>query len=71
MSVVSDQVGRLTQAEVEAGVTFDAPEATVRAMLTQLDAVVTTLKQLKADGYAAASGVDDAIDELAKLQLRR
>jgi len=71
MSVASDKVGRLSQAEVAKGVAFDAPEATVRAMLTQLDAVVDALVQLKADGYAAATGVDDAIDALAKLQLRR
>lgn len=71
MSVVSDQVGRLTQAEVEAGVTFDAPEATVRAILTQLDAIVDILKQLKEDDYEPAAGVDAAIDALTKLQLRR
>ena len=66
----SEEIGRLSDAEVAKGVAFDAPAATVRAMLSQLDKVIDALKQLKADGYAAAAGVDDAIDELAKLQLR-
>lgn len=70
MSLVSEETGRLPQDEVDAGVVFDAPEKTVRALLNKVDALTDALKQLKADGYVAASGVDDAIDALAKLQLR-
>jgi len=71
MSLTSNTLGRLSAEEVAAGVPFDAPEKTVRAMLTQLDSLVDALKQLKADAYASASGVDDAIDALTKLELRQ
>ena len=70
MSVASEENGRLTAEEVAGGVPFDAPSKTVRAMLTQLDTVVDLFVQLKADDYAAAAGIDDAIDALAKLKLR-
>lgn len=69
--LASEEVGRLTAAEVAEGVPFDAPEKVVRALLNKIDELIDTLKQLKADGYVAASGIDDAIDGLAKLKLRQ
>lgn len=70
MSTASESIGRLPAEDVAKGVAFDSPEQVVRALLTKMDEVTDILKQLKADGYASASGIDDAIDALAKLQLR-
>lgn len=74
---MSEKLGRLSAEEVADSVIFDAPEKTVRAILTKQDEIIAKLNQINAAIEAATDGATlftelDAIkSELEELELFR